>query len=643
MSVANKLLQAAAGSAGADATYVEDVFSTYLYEGTGTSFSGPGQTITNGIDLNGEGGMVWLKTRDSSQHNLVMDTERGGEDRLITNSTGAAGTDTGYHISSFNSDGFSLQANGTGSNNSSYDYVSWTFRNQPGFFEVHTYTGTGGSQDINHTLGCKPGAVIVKRTDASSDWGIYTRNGNSDSESGIGYLNKTDAFTTGALSFTVTDSLVRIFSNSFSFDATTSGGEFVVYLFAMGGTDTAANVFGKNSNQPIIKCGTYTASTGNNVDVGFEPQWILTKSTSSSSSDWYLFDTMRDWHTDQGSSDAYLSPNITSGDGSTTNSLGLHSNGFTAFNGGGQTYWYMAIRRPNKVASELTATDMFAPILGTSSSDWIFDAGFPVDLHFYSKTSNNRFVFDRMRGDKYLTFNSATAETAFTCDFDYMNYCDVASSTINGWMTYNFKRTPEFFDIVTYVGNASNRTINHNLEVAPEMMIIKCRGNTNGWVVYHTSLGPNYGAILQSNSTPIYAGTFFNSTNPTSSVISIGSAGGTNENGQNIIAYLFASSPGISKVGSYTGTGSDVNVDCGFTSGARFVLVKRTDSAGDWYLWDSERGIVAGNDPYFFVNSTSYSTSTDYIDPLSSGFTITSSAPATLNASGGTYIFYAIA
>jgi hypothetical protein len=111
-----------------------------------------------------------------------------------------------------------------------------------------------------------------------------------------------------------------------------------------------------------------------------------------------------------------------------------------------------------------------------------------------------------------------------------------------------------------------------------------------------------------------------------------------------MIAYLFATVAGISKVGSYTGTGNDLNVDCGFSTGARFILIKRKDASGDWYVWDSLRGIVVGNDPYLLLNTTAAQvTNTDYIDPLASGFTVTSSAPAALNASGGTYLFYAIA
>ena len=107
---------------------------------------------------------------------------------------------------------------------------------------------------------------------------------------------------------------------------------------------------------------------------------------------------------------------------------------------------------------------------------------------------------------------------------------------------------------------------------------------------------------------------------------------------------LFASQPGVSKVGSYSGTGSNIDVDCGFAAGARFILIKRTDSTGDWYVWDSMRGITYGNDPYLNLNNANTEvTDTDYIGPLNAGFTVTSNAPAELNEDGGTYLFLAIA
>ena len=154
-----------------------------------------------------------------------------------------------------------------------------------------------------------------------------------------------------------------------------------------------------------------------------------------------------------------------------------------------------------------------------------------------------------------------------------------------------------------------------------------------------------------------HSGGFYLNTNsqyyPTNSQWNVGGAGagttathfskGVANNGE-YIAYLFASVAGISKVGTYTGTGSDLNVDCGFSAGARFVIIKKTNGSGVWYFWDSARGITSGNDPYLLLNSDSAeSTSYDYIDPLSSGFTVPSTGSGSTNVSGDEYVFLAIA
>ena len=147
-----------------------------------------------------------------------------------------------------------------------------------------------------------------------------------------------------------------------------------------------------------------------------------------------------------------------------------------------------------------------------------------------------------------------------------------------------------------------------------------------------------------NNNSASGAGSFWVSTAPTSTVFTVSDSSSVNDPAQNYVAYLFATCAGVSKVGSYTGTATTKQIDCGFTAGARFVLIKRTDSTGDWYVWDTARGIVSGNDPYFLLNSSAAEvTSTDYIDTYSAGFEISSTAPAAINASGGTYIFLAIA
>lgn len=112
----------------------------------------------------------------------------------------------------------------------------------------------------------------------------------------------------------------------------------------------------------------------------------------------------------------------------------------------------------------------------------------------------------------------------------------------------------------------------------------------------------------------------------------------------NAVAYLFASLAGISKVGSYAGNGASQTINCGFATGARFILIKRTDAAGDWYVWDSVRGIVAANDPHLSLNTTAAEVTTDdSVDPDASGFIVNQVAATNINVSGASYIFLAIA
>jgi hypothetical protein len=161
--------------------------------------------------------------------------------------------------------------------------------------------------------------------------------------------------------------------------------------------------------------------------------------------------------------------------------------------------------------------------------------------------------------------------------------------------------------------------------------------------VYAKSLGASSSLGINDQSVEPVT-TIFNDTAPTNTVFSVGVGNAINGSGSTYIAHLFASAPGVSKVGSYTGTGTTQVINCGFTAGSRFVLIKRTDAEGGWHYWDSARGIVAGDDPYLLLNTIDAEvTNTDFIDPASTGFEISSTAPAAINASGGTFIFLAIA
>ena len=151
-----RMMMGAAGGAG-DGEFIDKLFSTYLYKGTGSA-----KSVNNGIDLSGEGGMVWLKARNGTNDHVVNDTVRGAGNRLRTNVNAANVNSTAY-LSAFNNNGFSV---GTDSdvNGSGKDMASWTFRKSPGFFDIVTYTGNNTARrQIAHNIRSVPGCIVVKR------------------------------------------------------------------------------------------------------------------------------------------------------------------------------------------------------------------------------------------------------------------------------------------------------------------------------------------------------------------------------------------------------------------------------------------------------------------------------------------------
>lgn len=203
------------------------------------------------------------------------------------------------------------------------------------------------------------------------------------------------------------------------------------------------------------------------------------------------------------------------------------------------------------------------------------------------------------------------------------------------------------FSIVTYTGTGSNATVGHGLGVAPAMVVVKRRNSTGAWPVYHSGLSsPSTGTVYLNTTdarTPSTA--IWNSTNPTSSVFSIGGTNtDVNQSTGTYVAYCFAEVPGYSRFGSYTGNGSADGpfVFCGFRP--RFVMFKRTDTIGDWVLLDSSRDISNAAANMLFPNLSNAETNVAaIIDFLSNGFKLRFAGGASVNASGGTYIFAAFA
>jgi hypothetical protein len=202
------------------------------------------------------------------------------------------------------------------------------------------------------------------------------------------------------------------------------------------------------------------------------------------------------------------------------------------------------------------------------------------------------------------------------------------------------------FSVVTYTGNAtSGATVGHGLGVAPSMLILKNRDSgTRDWIVYHTALGNTGG--LQLNTTAAFTAAlgYWNNTTPDSAKFTIGDAIALNGSTNKIVAYCFAPVAGYSAFGSYTGNGSTNGpfVYTGFRP--RFILTKRTDTAGEnWIITDSSRSTYNPTNPYLAPDlSIAEGSAVNPEDILSNGFKLRYDAAA-VNTSGGTYIYAAFA
>jgi hypothetical protein len=654
-----------ADAGGAD--YIEDVFSTWLYTGNGST-----QTITNGVDLSTKGGLVWAKPRSSATSHCLIDTARGTGKIIYSDATAAQATDANA-LTAFNTTGYSMGGSGQ-TNSSGVTYASWTFRKQPKFFDVVTYTGNGtAGRQIAHSLGSTPGFLVVKRTDSTSNWSTWhTSIPNAYMSLDTTNPQNTDNGVLWGNGSTHIDPTSTVFTVSSNAQVNASGGTYVAYLFAHN-----AGGFGLTGTDNVISCGSYTGTggAGNNITLGYEPQWVLVKNATTAGWDWYTADNMRGFVATPASPTftKTLSPN-TSGAESDQTAISPTATGFVlnsgagSFNASGNTYIYIAIRRgPMKVPTD--GTEVFSPNLSNAVSGTAVTTGFPLDLQIvgcrpnYGLSVSNAFM-DRLRGvsttstqvGNFLAATSTDAEVTNASTFRTLGWGntgynqDTYLSGAGAGIYWNFRRAPGFFDEVCYTGTGSTLLVNHNLGVPPELIITKRRNATStlGWIVsslyWYASLPwDRNGRLNQTNGLTgggiyIPAGSHSATQYPVDAYVDVNDAGGT------YVSYLFATCPGVSKVGLYTGTGTTQQINCGFTAGSRFVMIKRADDTGDWYVWDSARGIVAGNDPYLLLNSTAAEvTSTDYVDTYSAGFELTATAPAAINASGGSYVFLAIA
>lgn len=661
MSNVKKLMMS--GAAGADVVNVEDVFRITLWEGNSST-----RVIDNGIDYTDGDWLVWIKDREYSagggENHGLYDTVRGAQKALEANSTAAQYTET-TGLMSFTSSGFQIGSSNQ-VNRSGSAVCAWSFKKHPNFFDIVQYTGNGtnGTQ-ISHNLGATPGFIAIKKTSGSDAWynwhrSLPTRWGNFNTMNS--FQNDVNVWGT---SIGVTDTYFTVGTDT---GVNQSGQTYIAYIWAHhDGTGT----FGADGNLDIIFCDERQNSSDGyySKGTGFKPQYLLSKvHNRPSNGRWRILDTKR-------STTPHLSTafhiGTDSGSGSGTNNLlfadsaqqeasdqqylNVFSSGFYAYNeDDSYDMVFMAIRGPTKIPE--TGTEVLNIDRGDSSSTdpsftFNFDPDFVIQKDIDS--TSDFIAHPRTSGYRYYDINGGSNGTDSNLRFDYeKGYKNTSTATdIQVWA---WADRPGFLQ--TTAANFSPRTSGtytqaHTLEAQPEMMWVQNRHNfTPTWYIYHKDMNGGTSAdqrymTFNSTSAQTTSTTAWGSFTPTTTQFKVGSPISGN---QGNIVYLFSSIDGVCKIGGYdgngNGSGDSQTITVGFTP--RFVLIKAWNQGGYWMQFDTEKGIVAGNDVLTSWNDGSLFTY-DFIDTATNGFTVnwqfSNSDGVNPNSSTAKYIYYAVA
>ncbi len=430
--------------------------------------------------------------------------------------------------------------------------------------------------------------------------------------------------------------------------------------------DTSSYVFGENGDKNIISCGSYIGNGSNDgpqINCGWEPQYVLVKNATSNG-DWRLFDSMRGIGT--GTDDAYLGPNQDGAENDSSDYFHLTSTGFKMtntyqnFNTDGDTFLYMTIRRPDGYVGKppSAGTDVFAMDAGAGSSTIPnFDSTFPVDFGLVKlvNAEENWYACNRLIRKSFVqTSNNGTRGALASATFDSSVGWAKEGSWSTNHQSWMWKRG-QGFDVVAYSGNGvDGRNLNHSLNQAPQMIWIKNgtdSGNTGDWMVGHKDLNGgsspwNYYLVLNKDQGEYSDSNPFNNSAPTSTTFQLDSWDRVNASGSDYVAMLFASANDadgnpISKVGSYTGNGSNTERTITLGLQPRFIIIKNISSSNNWEVLDTTRGWGSGNDSRIWLDGEwAEDTGNNIGAPTSTGFTLTTDT-AGLNSNSNTYIYYA--
>ena len=659
-----------------------------LYDGTATNvtyaYDGTATNVTYQEATNFSPDLVWIKQRNATQSNQLADSVRGANKHIFSDLTTQEVTYTG-RISSFDSNGFTLgsEAQVNGNNQT---FAAWCFNagtdaaasntdgsitstvkaNQDAGFSIVKYTA-GGTATVGHGLSQAPELIITKNLDASEQWFVYAEPVGTQKFLG---LNTTSAATSNSGVYT------SVGSSTFTNNISSTSRTYINYCF--------------HSVDGFQKVDSYTGTgaSGNMVETGFEPAWILIKNTTSgSSSSWWMLDNKRNTTNPRNTrliADGSFSEN-TSGNGN----VNFYSDGFELLgsyhgtNANNNTYIYLAIAADPDTTTPTVENSFDVVTYTGNGGTQSIDVDFKPDLVWIKNRDIvvDHALIDSVRGAaEVLRSNQTTAETTrsdsltsfdsngFTLGSDgvwwtnksgddYVAWCWKAGDHDDNLPQINTEGTIDSvvsvndaagFSIVKYTGNGTaGATIGHGLSQKPELFFIKNIEANYNWIAWcneeNTELG--YLDVTDSFASSRYSWAL-NSTQPTSTLITLGNDASVNTS-YNYIAYCFASISGYQKVGSYTGTGSAGNsVTTGFQP--RFLMIKNITNTGStgWIMLDTSRDGTTENGNALFANSNASewgaSNTTVDIDFTATGFTI-QNGYVVVNGGSDTYIYLAIA
>ena len=319
--------------------------------------------------------------------------------------------------------------------------------------------------------------------------------------------------------------------------------------------------------------------------------------------------------------------------------------------------------------SDFFNTKLYA---GNASTQAITGVGFQPDWVWIKNRTdtNNHRIYDSVRGvensiisDDNSAQSVSTGLTAFDADGFTLGSTGSQNGTGHDYVSWNWNggtttglsggtitptsysiNTTSGFGVYKYTGTGSAGTIAHGLGVAPEMVIVKKYNTTGDWYVYHKDMPSGNGYHLRLNADSGQAsGTEWNSTDPTSTVFSLGANSNVNASAATFIAYVFAPKRGYSKFQEYWGNGQTSDgtfVYTGFRPA--FILIKRSALTGNWQIFDDKRLGYNGGNSYLAPNDANAENTGGQIDIVSNGFKMRNNGTYT-NGSGDTYIYAAFA